>query len=111
MFDSNGGLWIYNLENGTGVQVAYTNVANGDDPKFSPDGTMISFVRDGSSLAVVRLRENGTPEAVVAPSQKPELLNGAVDWVYQEELDVRSNYYWSPDSKNLAFLQMNESAV
>ena len=38
-------------------------------------------------------------------------MNGEVDWVYEEELDVRSNYFWSPDSKNLAFLQMNESDV
>jgi dipeptidyl-peptidase-4 len=38
-------------------------------------------------------------------------MNGEVDWVYEEELDVRSNYFWSPDSKNLAYLQMNEAAV
>jgi dipeptidyl-peptidase 4 len=111
LFDSAGALWIYNLENGTGVQVAFTNTESGDDPKFSPDGTMISFIRDQASLAVVRLRDTGTPEAVVAPAQKPEILNGAVDWVYEEELDVRSNYFWSPDSKNLAFMQMNESEV
>lgn len=111
MFDSDGALWIYSLENGTGVQVAFTNAASGDDPKFSPDGTMISFVRDGNNLVVVRLRESGTPKSVVAPSQKPEILNGAVDWVYEEELDVRSNYRWSPDSKSLAFLQMDEAAV
>jgi dipeptidyl-peptidase-4 len=111
MFDSDGALWVYSLENGVGVQVAYTDTASGDDPKFSPDGTMISFVRDGISLVVERLRENGTPEVVVAPSQKPEILNGAVDWVYEEELDARTNYHWSPDSKNLAFLQMDEGAV
>jgi dipeptidyl-peptidase-4 len=34
-----------------------------------------------------------------------------VDWVYEEELDVRSNYFWSPDSKKLAYLQMNEEKV
>ena len=39
------------------------------------------------------------------------MLNGEVDWVYEEELDARSNYFWSPDSKNLAYLQMNETAV
>jgi dipeptidyl-peptidase-4 len=111
MFDSDGSLWIYNLENGTGVQVAYTDTESGDDPKFSPDGTMISFIRDHGSLAVVRLRETGTPLVLVAPTQKPEILNGAVDWVYEEELDVRSNYFWSPDSKNLAFLQTNETEV
>jgi len=47
----------------------------------------------------------------VAPAPNPTTLNGEVDWVYEEELDVRSNYFWSPDSKNLAYLQMNESAV
>jgi dipeptidyl-peptidase 4 len=110
MFDSDGRLWIYSLKNGTGVQVAYTGADSGDNPKFSPDGTMISYIRD-HGLTVVRLRESGTPTDVVAPSTNPAMLNGEVDWVYEEELDVRSNYFWSPDSKNLAFLQMNESEV
>ena len=39
------------------------------------------------------------------------LLNGEVDWVYAEELGVRGNYFWSPDSKEIAFLQMNEKQV
>src|SRR5207245_717009 len=34
-----------------------------------------------------------------------------VDWVYAEELGVRSNYFWSPDGKEIAFLQMDETAV
>lgn len=111
MFDSAGVLWIYSLESGTGTQVTFTNTPAGDDPKFSPDGTMISFIRDRNSLAVVRLREPGAPGTLVVPSQKPEILNGAVDWVYEEELDVKSNYFWSPDSRSLAFLQMDESQV
>ena len=37
--------------------------------------------------------------------------NGKVDWVYEEELDTRTNYFWSPDSTRLAYLQMNESEV
>ena len=39
------------------------------------------------------------------------VLNGEVDWIYLEELDARSNYFWSPDSKRLAYLEMNETAV
>jgi dipeptidyl-peptidase-4 len=39
------------------------------------------------------------------------VLNGEVDWVYEEELDVRSNYFWSPDSTRLAYLQMDEKNV
>ena len=52
-----------------------------------------------------------SPTVVVAPAPNETILNGEVDWVYEEELDVRSNYFWSPDSKNLAFLQMNEAEV
>ena len=39
------------------------------------------------------------------------MLNGEVDWVYLEELEVRSNYFWSPDSARIAYLQMNEAHV
>src|SRR5207245_2344472 len=39
------------------------------------------------------------------------VLNGEVDWVYAEELGVRSNYFWSPNNKDILFLQMNENLV
>lgn len=110
MFDSNGRLWIYDLRNGTGVQVGFTNAGAGDDPKFSPNGEAVSFIRD-HGLAVVRLRDPGTPTISVAPPANLSTMNGEVDWVYEEEMEVRSNYFWSPDSKSLAFLQMNETDV
>jgi dipeptidyl-peptidase-4 len=110
LFDSNGRLWMYDLRNGTGVEIGFAGEASGDDPKFSPNGEIISFVRD-HGLAVVHLRDPGTPTAMVAPAPNPVTLNGELDWVYKEELDARSNYFWSPDSKNLAFLQINEANV
>ncbi|MDE3149189.1 MAG: DPP IV N-terminal domain-containing protein, partial [Acidobacteriota bacterium] len=99
LFDAGGQIWIYDLRSGTGLQVAYTAAAAGDDPKFSPDGKSISFIR-AHSLVVEQLRVAGTPKTVVAPSQNHAVLNGEVDWVYEEELETRSNYFWSPDSKN-----------
>jgi dipeptidyl-peptidase-4 len=110
LFDSNGRLWWYDLHTGTGVQVGFTEASSGDDPKISPSGDAVAFVRN-HGLSVVRLRDEGTPTAVVAASPNKTTLNGEVDWVYEEELDVRSNYFWSPDSKKLAYLQMNEEAV
>ena len=110
LFDSDGRLWIYDLAHGTGVQIGFTGAASGDDPKFSPDGTAISFIHD-HGLSVIHLREPGTPTLAVAPSPGTAILNGEVDWVYAEELDGRSNYFWSPDSRSLAFLQSNETAV
>jgi dipeptidyl-peptidase-4 len=110
MFDSAGRLWIYDLSNGTGIEVGFTGIGSGDDPKFAPDGKSISFIRE-NSLCVLRLREPGTPVTVVAPSAKPAILNAKVDWVYEEELETRSNYFWSPDSRALAYLQMDETEV
>jgi dipeptidyl-peptidase-4 len=110
LFDSNGRLWFYDLRNGTGVEIGFTGAASGDDPKFSPNGESISFIRD-HGLHVVRLRDPGSPAAAVAPAPNSTTLNGEVDWVYEEELDTRSNYFWSPDSKKLAYLQMNEADV
>jgi dipeptidyl-peptidase-4 len=114
LFDSNGRLWLYDLHNGTGMQVGFTGAASGDDPRFSPNGEFISFIRD-HGLSVVRLKDSGSPTTVVAPAPTTDThaatLNGEVDWVYEEELDVRSNYFWSPDSKHLAYLEMNETSV
>jgi dipeptidyl-peptidase 4 len=110
LFDSDGHIWLYDLHNGVGLQMGYSGAASGDAPKFSPDGSTISFIRD-HGLAVVRLKEPGTPTVMIAPAPNPQVHLGEVDWVYEEELDVRSNYFWSPDSKNLAFLEMNETHV
>jgi dipeptidyl-peptidase-4 len=110
LFNADGHLWIYDLANSTGVEVGYTGSASGDDPKFSPDGKSLSFIRD-NGLTVIKLREAGTPTVAVAPSNNPDIMNGKVDWVYNEELNTRSNYFWSPDSSRIAFLQMNETNV
>ena len=110
LFDENGRLWLYNLRNGATVEVASTGMDSGDDPKFSPDGESLSFIL-GHGLAVARLKERGMAMTVVAPAPNAATLNGEVDWVYEEELDARSNYFWSPDSKKLAYLQMNEEKV
>jgi dipeptidyl-peptidase-4 len=116
LFDYNGRLWLYDLHNGTGVEVGFAGITSGEDPKFSPDATAISFIRD-HGISVVRLHDQNVPTAPLVPTPPPAsaggqtFLNGEVDWVYEEELDVRSNYFWSPDSKNVAYLQMNETQV
>jgi dipeptidyl-peptidase-4 len=110
LFDSNGRLWFYDPHSATGVEIGFTGAASGDDPKFSPNGEYLSFIRD-HGLSVLRIKESRAEAAAVAPAPKPAILNGEVDWVYEEELETRSNYFWSPDSKNLAYLQMNETDV
>ncbi len=116
MFDSAGRIWYYGLHSGAGVQVGFSGGGARDDPKFSPNGQYISFIRN-HCLMEVNLRNPLTPTIDLAPtpsaaaSSGEVVLNGEVDWVYGEELDVQSNYFWSPDSTRVAYLQMNETNV
>ena len=57
LFDSNGQLWFFDLATKTGVQFASTGAGSGDDPKFSPDGAYLSYVRD-HNLYVSKLKDN-----------------------------------------------------
>lgn len=110
LFDANGRLWLYDLHTGTGVQMGFSDSESGDDPKFSPNGEAISFVKN-HTLAVAHSGESNSSMTMVGSATGTGILNGEVDWVYAEELEARSNYAWSPDSKGLAYLQMNESQV
>ena len=107
LFNAQGQLWIYSLENGVAVQFTSSPDASGD-PKFSPDGTRIAYIRK-HNLYVQAIA--GQDSHALTDDNAENILNGEVDWVYAEELEVRSNYFWSPDSKEIAFLQMDEKQV
>jgi len=109
LFDTNGELWLYNLRTGNGADVGNTQMQSGDDPKFSPDGDSISYVRDRNLF--VQNVQGAEHAKALTDTKDPSLLNGQIDWVYLEELNVRSNYFWAPDSKHLAYLQMDETHV
>jgi dipeptidyl-peptidase-4 len=78
---------------------------------FSPDGRSVAFVRD-HDLYVVDVASQ-REHAITADGSR-ELLNGKLDWLYQEEIYGRGQfkgYWWSPDSTRLAFLQLDEQPV
>lgn len=81
------------------------------DPELSPDGSSVAFVRD-HDLYVVKI---ATGEVLrLTQDGSPTLLNGRLDWTYQEEIYGRGNFkgfWWSPDSKHLAYLKIDISAV
>lgn len=80
--------------------------------EFSPDGRMVSFVR-GNNLYVEDLSMQRRERALTSDGSE-KILNGRLDWVYQEELYGRGNfgaYWWSPDSTTIAFLRFDENPV
>jgi dipeptidyl-peptidase 4 len=109
LFDTDGELWLFDLRTSTGVQIGNTGMQSGDDPKFSPSGQYVSYLHD-HNLYLERV-DGSMPPLPLTTTHDDTVLNGEVDWVYLEELNVRSNYFWSPDSKEVAYLQMNEAAV
>jgi dipeptidyl-peptidase-4 len=78
------------------------------DAKISPDGRWVSFVRD-YDLWVVNVATG--EEKQLTRGGREELMNGQLDWVYPEELELHTAYWWSPDSSQIAFLQMDERPV
>src|SRR5678815_4466406 len=79
---------------------------------FSPDGRMVSFVR-GNNLYVEDLSMQRRERALTSDGSD-KILNGRLDWVYQEELYGRGNFgadWWSPDSTTIAFIRFDENPV
>ena len=79
-------------------------------PELSPDGRRVAFVR-ANDLYVLDLGSGR--EVRLTRSGSDTVLNGRLDWVYEEELASRSgkSYAWSPDSRALAFLQLDQARV
>jgi dipeptidyl-peptidase 4 len=78
------------------------------DPKISPDGKFVSFVRD-HNLWLVNIAD-GKEQAITRDGVE-EIRKGELDWVYPEELDTKTAYWWAPDSSAIAYLEMDERKV
>ena len=121
LFDSQGQLWYYSLDTGTAVQLTSSPDAS-EDPKFSPDGKRLAYVRKHNLYVHPVSGEEGERPLTREEKEKGKdkdrdkdkddnILNGEVDWVYAEELAVRSNFFWSPEGHEIIFLQMDETRV
>lgn len=76
---------------------------------FSPDGERVAFVRDNNIF--IKSLKFGTESQVTRDGKTNEIINGAPDWVYEEEFSFNKAFEWSPDSKFLAFVKFNETEV
>jgi dipeptidyl-peptidase-4 len=103
-------LWVYEL--GTKAARRITNdEAEEELPLFSPDGAKVAFVK-GNDLWFVEIA-SGKATRLTADGSST-ILNGKLDWVYEEELAGRNGgraYEWAPDSSAIAFLRLDQSRV
>ena len=100
-----GDLFYWHVSSGKWDQLTETPEPE-QDPKLAPDGKTVAFRRshdlytlDLASHRETRLTSNGSST----------LRNGELDWVYPEELELPTAYWWAPDSQSLAYLQFDVS--
>ena len=76
--------------------------------KFSPDGRQVAFVRD-NNIFVTDLASGA--EQALTTDGGDNVINGTSDWVYEEELDLRDAFRWSPDGQRIAFWRLDQTAI
>ncbi len=78
------------------------------DIKLAPNGNHVSFIRD-QNIYLVDVKSG--KERQLTFDGKGTIKNGMAEFVAQEEMGRLTGYWWSPDSKKVAYLQVDESPV
>jgi dipeptidyl-peptidase-4 len=110
LFRFKGEIFTFDARTGDVIRRTHSDVAEAN-VSFAPDGKSIVFTRDHDLWAMDL--EFGK-EIQLTTTGNDSILNGVLDWVYMEELFTRGNvraYWWSPDSRAIAYLQFDESPV
>lgn len=76
---------------------------------LSPDNKNVAFVKE-NNLFMVDLATNQLTQ-ITADGASNKIINGAADWVYEEEFSMAQAFEWSPDGKKIAFIRFDESDV
>ena len=79
-------------------------------PVFSPDGTMIAFVRN-NNIFLVKLLYGNSESQITEDGKQNSVINGIPDWVYEEEFSYNRAFDFSADSKMIAYVRFDESQV
>lgn len=98
---------VYNI-----VSKSWAYISSGGKQQlatFSPNGKQIAFVRNNNLYIVDWTQQTETQ--ITFDGEKNKIINGACDWVYEEEFSFDQAFTWSPDSKKLAYYHFNESEV
>jgi dipeptidyl-peptidase-4 len=95
--------YIYSLADRT-IQLATKGARTGD---LAPNGAMLGFER-GGDMYVTNLSTH--QEKRLTRDASEHVYNGHFDWVYEEEFGLAQAWKWSPDSRYIAYWQLNDSA-
>ncbi|WP_338220899.1 S9 family peptidase [Algoriphagus sp. oki45] len=104
---SKGVFYVVDLATGQKQQLM-----NGEKISYatlSPDNDKVAFVKD-NNLFVVELANNKLTQ-VTTDGEWNKIINGAADWVYEEEFSMAKAFKWSPDGKKIAFIRFDETQV
>ena len=108
-FNTRGDYWVLDRASGR-----LTKLGGGAAPstlmfaKFSPDSRRVGYVRE-NNLYVEEL--DGGRIVPLTRDGSRTTINGTFDWVYEEELDLRDGWRWSPDGRRVAYWQLDASGV
>ncbi|MEZ4902853.1 MAG: DPP IV N-terminal domain-containing protein [Spirosomataceae bacterium] len=108
-YDTRGDYWVLDLDKNTLTQLGKGRPESSlMFAKFSPDAKKVAYVSKNNVFAedlatgkITQLTKDGTTR----------LINGTFDWVYEEEFDCRDGFRWSPDSKNIAYWQIDATKI
>jgi dipeptidyl-peptidase-4 len=79
------------------------------DPQFSPDGQWVSYVQD-AEVYIIPV-EGGEPRRVTHGARGTGKMNGLAEFIAQEEMGRRHGYWWSKDSRYIAFTEVDETHI
>lgn len=103
--DTRGDYWFYEMKTGKLRQLGKGRPASSlMFAKFSPDGKKVAYVSE------YNLYVEDLATGLVKPLTKNgnrKLINGTFDWAYEEEFFCRDGFRWSPDSRQIAFWQID----
>ena len=107
--NTKGDYWVLDIAKGSLTQLG-TSLPESSlmFAKFSPDGKAVAYVSDNN----IYVEDLNTSDIKALTSDgSTTLINGTFDWAYEEEFACRDGFRWSPDSKSIAYWQIDASDI
>ena len=109
-YPTRGDYWLLALSTGQLKQMGKGRPGSSlQFAKFSPDGNKVAYVSEHNIY--VEEISTGTIKKITDDNNTRKLINGTFDWVYEEEFFCRDGFRWGPDSKSIAYWQIDANQI